>query len=158
MSEKNRCFCGAVGPPYNHFLDCSMSGLKFARVIVPGPGKTKKVTAKLDLQALVDEAVDMSLNENVKLVRQGESHLFNADILVAIPLANPWAVYNSSGEKVGAALVAFDGRGLMLHITLDKQTPEAFDIEVNPLNVQAMVTCSTLNDGTLTGSVTLKGL
>jgi hypothetical protein len=159
MSDKSRCACGAIGPPYNHFIDCSMLGMNYARVVVKGDySKTKTLTAKLDLQKVVDDAVGESLAEGIKVVRQDEAHLFSADILVVMPIDNPWRVYDSSGVKVGAAMVAFDGRGLMLHITLDKQTPEAFDMEVNPLKVQANVNCYVTSTGALTGTITLKGL
>jgi hypothetical protein len=147
---KERCACGAIGPPFNHFFDCGMRGLNFARVIVPGKAVPPP---KTEVSPGPDE---MTLDPAFRVVTQDEAHLFEKEVVLQVPIENPWPVYDSSGYRIGACNATWARRGLALAFVLSKQTPEAFDLDINPTNVRVRAELTTIN-GVLRGTVTLLG-
>jgi hypothetical protein len=100
---------------------------------------------------------DLLLKEGARVVAQDGEHLFEKNVIVRMPMAGPWPVFTADGKRIGAAVADLVEGGIKLRFILDKNTPEAFDLEVNPTAVKVRVNLLTV-EGVVEGSVTIDGI
>lgn len=86
-----------------------------------------------------------------------EPRLKEADVRIELETLPCMLVLNDLGKPVGTAIfLGFEKGGIKLHLVLDPQNPEVFDLDVEPRRVEAQVSFTVENSVVVNGVVTLK--